>query len=422
MRILHLIATLDRESGGPAQACLEMARAVARRGHDVAICTTNWASTGVEPVPIKVPLQQDGVNVTYFPVHFPRFWKPSLPMIGALRRDLPGFDVVHLHSIYLFHDWLGGRLCRRFGVPYIVRPHGMLDPYIRKHHRGRKRLMELLFQDRVLRHAAAVHYTSDVEREISQPFDGGAPARIVPLGVNLAGFESLPPAERFFERFPETRGRRIVLFLSRLHFKKGLDLLIPAFARATSEDPSLHLVIAGPDDGMLDQCKAWARRDGVADKVSFTGMLRGEDKLAAFAAASVFALPSYSENFGIAVVEAMAAGLPVVISDQVNIWREVQQGGGALVVRCEEHKLALALSTVLRDAALAADMAGKARATVNRLYRWDNVAASLEAMYEEVAGTSSPTKLGQAAAPLPPGCPEGAEGDRLSSRAKRGIF
>lgn len=385
MRILHLIATLDRESGGPAQACLEMARAVAARGHDVAIRTTNWAMNGVEPVPTNVPLQQDGVNVTYFPVHFPRVWKPSLAMAAALRRDLSRFDVVHLHSLYMFHDWLGGRLCRQMAVPYIVRPHGMLDPYIRKRHRGRKRLVELLFQNRVLRHAAAIHYTSDVEREISQPFDGGAPARIVPLGVNLAGFDSLPPAERFHDRFPETRGRRIVLFLSRLHFKKGLDLLIPAFARAAADDPSLHLAIAGPDDGMLDQCKAWARRDGIPDKVTFTGMLRGDDKLAAFAAASLFTLPSYSENFGIAVVEAMAAGLPVVISDQVNIWREIQQGGGALVVRCDENKLSQAMSAVLSDATLAADMAHKARETVHRLYRWDNVAAALEEMYADVA-------------------------------------
>lgn len=384
MRILHLIATLDRESGGPAQACIEMARAVTTRGHQVAICTTDWSAAGREPVPTKVPLQQDGVNVTYFPVHFPRIWKPSLPMIGALRKELHGYDVVHLHSLYMFHDWLGGYLCRRFGVPYIVRPHGMLDPYIRRRHRARKRLMEVLFQDGVLRRAAAIHYTSDVEREISQPFACGAPAHVVPLGVDLAEFDSLPPAEGFHIRFPETRGRRIVLFLGRLHFKKGLDLLIPAFARLANEDPSLHLVIAGPDDGMLDQCRAWVRRDGIPDKVTFTGMLRGEDKLAAFAAASVFALPSYSENFGIAVVEAMAAGRPVVISDQVNIWREVQQGG-AMVIDCDQHKLAGALSAVLRDPALAADMSRKARDAVRRLYHWDSVAAALEAMYVEAA-------------------------------------
>jgi glycosyltransferase involved in cell wall biosynthesis len=384
MRILHLIATLDRESGGPAQACIEMARAVAARGHHVAICTTDWSATGREPVPTKVPLQQDGVNVTYFPVHFPRIWKPSLPMIGPLRKELPGYDVVHLHSLYMFHDWLGGQLCRRFDVPYIVRPHGMLDPYIRRRHRARKRLMEMLFQDGVLRRAAAIHYTSDVEREISQPFACGAPAQVVPLGVDLAEFDSLPPAERFRTRFPETRGRRIVLFLGRLHFKKGLDLLIPAFGQLAREDPSLHLVIAGPDDGMLDQCKAWARRDGIPDKVTFTGMLRGEDKLAVFAAASVFALPSYSENFGIAIVEAMAAGCPVVISDQVNIWREVQQGG-ATVIGCDQHKLTAALSAVLRDPALAADMSRKARETVRRLYHWDSVAAALEAMYAEAA-------------------------------------
>jgi glycosyltransferase involved in cell wall biosynthesis len=260
----------------------------------------------------------------------------------------------------------------------------MLDPYIRNRHRGRKRLMEALFQNDALRQAAAIHYTSEVERDISRPFDGGAPAHIVPLGVKLDGFDALPPAEGFHARFPETRGRRILLFLSRLHFKKGLDLLIPAFAQLAAQDASVHLVIAGPDDGMLGQCQAWARRDGVPERVTFTGMLQGEDKLAAFAAASAFVLPSYSENFGIAVVEAMAAGLPVVISDQVNIWREVQAGGGALVVRCDEQKLTMALAAVLRDRALAADMARKARATVQRLYRWESVAVALEAMYAQV--------------------------------------
>ncbi|QQS11745.1 MAG: glycosyltransferase [Rhodospirillales bacterium] len=361
-----------------------MAKAVAARGHEVAIHTTNWSAEGVENVPTGVALAQDGFTVTYHPVHAPRFWKASRAMGRALAVELPKFDVVHLHSIYLYHDWIGARLCRRHGVPYIVRPHGMLDPYIRARHRGRKKLMELLFQNGVLRRAAAIHYTSDVEREISAPFAMGAPARIVPLGVDLAGFDKLPPAERFLAAHPETRGRRVALFLSRLHFKKGLDLLIPAFARAARQDPDAHLVVAGPDDGMLDQCKAWTRRDGVSDRVTFTGMLRGDDKLAAFAAASLFALPSYSENFGIAAVEAMAAGLPVVVSDQVNIWRELQAGGGALVVRADEEKVAMALGTLLRDAALAADMGRKARDTVNRLYRWDNVAAALESMYADV--------------------------------------
>jgi glycosyltransferase involved in cell wall biosynthesis len=398
MRILHLIATLSRESGGPAQACVEMAAAVAKRGHAVSVYTTNWTEGGVEDVPTDQPVVRDGFSVRYFPVHAPRFWKPSLAMARALSRDMAGFDVVHLHSIYLFHDLAGGHYARRHGVPYIVRPHGMLDPYIRAHHRTRKWLMESTFQNRVLRHATAIHYTSDIEREISAPFAMGAPPKVVPLGVDLSGFDALPSPEIFHQRFPETRGKTIVLFLSRLHFKKGLDLLVPAFAQLASADPSLHLVIAGPDDGMMAQCREWAARDGVADRVTFTGMLHGADKLSAFAAARLFALPSYSENFGIAAVEAMAAGLPVVVSDQVNIWRELQAGGGTTVIPCTRDALVTAMTPLLADASAAVEMGRRARATVDRLYRWDNVAAALETMYRDAAATRVAPRMSGVAA------------------------
>lgn len=398
MRILHLIATLSRESGGPAQACVEMAAAVARRGHEVSIYTTNWREGGVEDVPTDQQVVRDGFAVRYFPVHIPRFWKPSLAMARALSRDMAGFDVVHLHSIYLFHDLVGGHYARRHGVPYIVRPHGMLDPYIRAHHRARKWLMETAFQNRVLRHAAAIHYTSDIEREISTPFAMGARAKVVPLGVDLTGFDALPSPEIFHRRFPETRGKTIVLYLSRLHFKKGLDLLIPAFAEIAAKDPSLHLVLAGPDDGMMAKCQEWAARDGVSDRVTFTGMLRDEDKLSAFAAARLFTLPSYSENFGIAPVEAMAAGLPVVISDQVNIWRELKRGGGATVIPCDRAALVSAMTPLLADPEGAAEMGRRARATVDQLYRWDNVGAALEEMYRGAAATRVSPRLSGVAA------------------------
>jgi glycosyltransferase involved in cell wall biosynthesis len=292
---------------------------------------------------------------------------------------------VHLHSIYLFHDLVGGHYARRHGVPYIVRPHGMLDPYIWKRSRGRKRVMEVLFQDRVLKAAAAIHYTSEIERDISAPYAHNDRARVVPLGVRLDGFDALPDPARFHERFPETRGKTNVLFLSRLHEKKGLDLLVPAFANAASTRPDLHLVLAGPDDGMVAPCKALAAQHGVSDRVSFTGMLRGEDKLASFAAAAMFALPSYSENFGIAAVEAMAARLPSILSDQVNIWADVQKGGGVEIVTCDVASVTRSIEKLADDADLRRAMGEKARATAHDLYAWPSVAAKLEAMYAEAA-------------------------------------
>ncbi len=378
MKILHLIATLAPESGGPAQACLEMAAAVAARGHQVSIYTTDF---GAAPRPLPPGA---AVDIKTFPVQSPRFWKPSTALARALGTDLPAFDVLHLHSLYLFHDWVGGDLARKHGVPYIVRPHGLLDPYIWRRSRLRKKVMEIAFQDRVLRNAAALHYTSDVERDISAPHAGPAPARVVPLGVKLDEVETLPSPEHFYRLFPETAGKRIVLFLSRLHEKKGLDLLVPAFAEARKTVPDLHLVLAGPDDGVAGRTVTLARQLGVEQNVTFTGMLVGQDKLSAFAAASMFALPSYSENFGIAVVEAMAARLPSIVSDQVNIYREIS-GRGAIVVPCEIPAVTRAIVDLASDPARAKAIGEQARATAKALYDWKNVAASLETMYAGVA-------------------------------------
>jgi glycosyltransferase involved in cell wall biosynthesis len=355
-----------------------MASAVAARGHEVSIYTTDWG----EPAR---PLQPGStVTIKTFPVQWPRVWKRSPALAQALRHDLSSFDVVHLHSLYLFHDWVGGDLAHKNGIPYIVRPHGLLDPYIWRRSRTRKRLMEIAFQNRVLRRAAAIHYTSDLERDISAPYDQGALPRVVPLGVRLDGFESLPPAEDFSRRFPAANGRKIILFLSRVHEKKGLDLLIPAFATARKIAPDLHLVIAGPDDGMLERARSLARQHQVENEVTFTGMLIGADKLAAFSAASMFALTSYSENFGIAIVEAMAAGLPAIVSDQVNIHREID-GGGAIIVPCEVNAITRAIESLAADPVRLGRMASEARETARRLYDWRNVAVSLENLYREFA-------------------------------------
>jgi glycosyltransferase involved in cell wall biosynthesis len=378
MRILHLIATLAPESGGTAQACLEMALAVAARGHQISIYTTDWGAPA-RPLPAG-----SGVAIETFPVQWPRAWKPSLGLARALYRDMPTFDVVHLHSLYLFHDWIGGDLAHKKGLPYILSPHGLLDPYIWRRSRARKRVTEVVYQNRVLRRAAAIHYTSDLERDISAPYAQGAPSRVVPLGVRLDGFENMPPADDFTRRFPATAGKRIVLFLSRVHEKKGLDLLIPAFAAARKNAPDLHLVIAGPDDGMLERARSIARQHQVENAVTFTGMLMGADKLAAFSAASMFALTSYSENFGIAIVEAMAAGLPVIVSDQVNIHREID-GGGAIVVPCEVGAITRAIESLAADPVRLDRMASEARGTARRLYDWRNVAVSLENLYREFA-------------------------------------
>ncbi|HZE20615.1 MAG TPA: glycosyltransferase, partial [Desulfobaccales bacterium] len=348
MKILHVIANLAPRYGGPSQACWAMARAVARLGHEVSIYTTNQDGPGELAVPVDRPVWREGVEVRYFPIQTPRFWGTSLPLALALRRKIPASDLVHIHSLYLFHDLVAGHWCRHFAVPYLVRPHGTLDPFIYRRHRGRKRLMEYLFEHRNIRRAAALHFTTAAEAELAAPHTFQTPGLVVPLGINFEEFAELPEPGEFRRRYPEIGDQHIILFFGRINFKKGLDILAQAFGAVARRRQDVRLVIAGPDnEGWGDRVRSWLNEQGVLDRTTFTGMLLGPEKLAVLRDANLFVLPSYSENFGLAVIEAMAAGLPVIISDQVNIWQEVQAGGAGRVIPVDSTALAAQILDLL---------------------------------------------------------------------------
>ena len=383
MRILHVIGDLAPQSGGPAKACVEMARAVARRGHEVTIATTDFSPTAGRAEPDVAP--EPGLALRVFPLGFPGRWLASWPLRRALPELVRAADVAHIHSLYLFHSWAAGTLCRRLGVPYIVRPHGTLDPVIQRRRRWRKRIMELWFQDRLLRNAAAIHYTSAEEMRLAEPFVHGAPGVVVPLGLDLRDYSALPMPGTFRRRHPEIGQRPILLFLGRLNFKKGLDVLIEAMARVLAAGIDAHLVLAEPDGGMEVAARRWVSRARLEARTTFTGMLTGTDKLAAFVDAALFVLPSSTENFGLAVVEAMACGTPVLVSDRVNIWREIVADGAGLAEPPNAECFAAAMTSLLRDAPRRQAMARAAQASVARRYQWSSIAADLERLYARVA-------------------------------------
>ncbi len=371
MRVLHVIATLDAASGGPAKACVEMAAAVARLGHKVDIFTTDWRSPTPDGEAARYPYAAGSLRS--FRCGFPGYWKPSAALARALLSETRHYDLLHVHSLYLFHDLVAPLAARRANRPYIVRPHGLLDPYIRGRHRLRKALVEFAYQDRVLAQADAIHYTSADERRISEPYAQGAPGIVVPLGVDAP-----TPVDNV------ARQPRRLLFLSRLHPKKGLDLLIPAFAAVRQRFADARLVVAGPDDGARPLAVELVARHGLGDCVEFPGMLTGPDKDRAFAEAGLFVLPSYSENFGIAVAEAMAAGLPVVVSDQVNIHDAIADAGAGLVVPCQIDRLAQALSALLADPDRSRQMGSNGVELVRKRYSWPAIGKQLEDVYRQI--------------------------------------
>ena len=385
MKILHVIATLAPRDGGPSKACFEMARAVARRGHDVTIFATNMNGLDdVLDVPVDRPIERDGVTIRYFPIEFPKFLGNSAPMARALEETVPQMDAIHLHSLYMLHCRFTARACRRAGVPYLMRPHGTLDPYLYRRHRFRKMLLELWFQNRVTRGAAAMHFTTEEEMILAAPHVFGARGIVVPHGLDTDEYDDLPPRGRFRARHPGIGERPIVLFFGRLNFKKGLDILTRAFADVVREVPDAHLVVAGPDRGMLEKTQAWVEEFGLGRHTTFTGMVTGDDKLALLADSDLFVLPSYSENFGIAVVEAMACGLPVAISDKVNLWHEVANAGAGWVTPADAGAFADAMIEALHDLDGARARGARGRALVGERFQWPQIGHALEEAYASI--------------------------------------
>jgi len=325
----------------------------------------------------------------------------------TLHKDIPHFDIVHIHSIYTFHFGAASILCRRFGIPYVVRLHGILDPYVRNMHRFRKALHSVVIDRWALAGAAAVHFTAQEEMEQAVSAEGETGFRnlhgrgvVIPNGVDVDPPESRSQVESaigsLLARFPGLRTKRIALFLGRVDHKKGLDIVADAFARVCKVRDDVQLIIAGPDnDNYGQQIHERLRALGVAGQATFTGILLGAEKAAAFRMAEVFLLPSYGENFAITVAEAMAAEVPVIISNRVNIWKDVEEAGAGLVIDCDAGQLSQALLQIIDNPEVKARMGACGRRLVMHSYSWQTVGEQTAALYRDLIETAPRTTTGQ---------------------------
>ncbi|HXF07852.1 MAG TPA: glycosyltransferase [Candidatus Acidoferrales bacterium] len=329
LRILHLIPSLDPAGGGPAQGVRNITACYGALGAVPTIASLDapdapWLDLGhVRAIGLG---PGRGGTFSYAPRLLP--W---------LHAQAGSFDAAVVHGLWQYPGVAARRALRAAGVPYFVYPHGMLDPWFRHEYplkHVKKCLYWWLAQHAVLRDAAAVLFTCEEERRLAR--ESFWPYRVREAVVNYG--TTLPadvrPEQRdaFLGAFPALRGQRLLLFLGRIHEKKGCDLLIDAFADAAGREGALHLVMAGPDQtGWQADLQRRATDRGVAGRITWTGMLTGDLKWGALQAAEAFVLPSHQENFGIAVAEALAVGTPVLISDKVNIWREIDADGAGLV-------------------------------------------------------------------------------------------
>lgn len=382
MKILHVIPSLSPNRGGPSVAIRAMAEAVTCNGIEVHVIATDDGQAH-STISLEVPLVENDVTYRYFRRQI-GFYTFSWPLTRWLWQHVHEYNLLHIHSLFSYATLPAAWFAYWRGVPYIIRPLGHLNRWGMENRRANlKRFSLRWIEGPILQRATMIHFTCEQERLEAQDVGITGSAVIAPLGIDTTPFQQLPPVEAFIAFHPKTQNKVRLLFLSRIDPKKGLDLLLSAFAQLRQSYSDIVLVIAGDGNAAyLTELKALTQQLGIADAIIWTGFLTGQAKLAALAAADLFVLPSYSENFGIAVVEAMAAGLPVVISDQVGIHHEVSKSNAGLVTPCTKEPLVAALRKLIANASQRQRLGSNGRQLVNEFFSQEAMTRRLSAMYE----------------------------------------
>lgn len=380
-RPMFVVGDMHSESSGVARIVCSLANALARRGCDVPVYTVKSGGREAAAYLLDHPEQC---------IAEPGRWTWRLSRSPALkhrlRRDVRDYDVIHSHSVWTLPNHYACLAGRRAKRPFMFTAHGTLEPWAMQRSGWKKRLVWRWFQRRDLRDAACIQVNSRREAEGVRRQGLSNPLPVIPNGVDLAPFAD-PHEDHLRNRFPELRGRRIALFLSRVHQKKGLDHLIEAWSRlAGAYGDTWRLVIVGPDDGHEAVARRAVAELGVAESVVFVGPLSGDEKAAALEHADLFALPSFSEGFSMAILEAMAARLPVLITPGCNFDAVAEREAG-LIVSPDAHDTQRGLRTLMEMTDTErAEMGRRGRAMIERDYTWDRVAEQLAAVYNWLAG------------------------------------
>jgi glycosyltransferase involved in cell wall biosynthesis len=372
--------------GGPIFAIHGLCKALAARGHEVQVFTTNIDGPGNSPVPIGLPVNLEGVQVRYFPCPLLRrlYWAPALGR--ALDDEIGKFDAIHLHSVFLWPTWAAARAARGAGVPYVLSPRGMLvrDLISRRSWLAKSAWIHLIEKSNIER-AAAVHLTSELEATEIKRFDWRFPRlAIIPNGIDAP---LAPGGDISAEVNAIAAAQPLVLFLGRLSWKKGLDRLVHAFAHSHTG----KLAIVGTDDeGLAPQVEKLAQDLRIADRVRVLARtVVGPEKERLFAAAQLFVLSSYSENFGNTVLEAMCRRVPVVVTPEVGAAEIVRQSGAGIVAHGNAEAFGAAIDHLLDNPNLARSMGESGQRYAATHYTWTGISARMEELYDSLKSRNS---------------------------------
>lgn len=373
MRALHATPHASPAHGGPSVSVPALLRALLPLDVDAELVTLAWPGD-------EGPLPAEPFRRTVLPARTVFGWSPKLAAV--MRRGAREAAVVHSHNLWLYLHMAAFRAARAERRPHVVSPRGALEPWALERSRPRKAVVGALFQTAALRTAACIHVLTPSEGRNVRKLFPRVPIAAIPNGIDLASFADLPAKTAFAARFPELAGRRLLLFMARLHPKKGTVHLLDAWARVAPDHPDWHLVMAGPDElGARAALERQAAERGAAARVTFTGLLTGLAKREALAAADAFLLPSFSEGFSMAVLEALASGLPALLTPGCN-FPEAAAAGACIeeppTVEGTERGLRALLE---RSDAQRAAMGAAGRRLVAERYGWDAIARSMRDVY-----------------------------------------
>jgi glycosyltransferase involved in cell wall biosynthesis len=384
MKILVIIPYFSLVYGGNTRVVRELYQCLGNLNIEIDVITTDADGDGKLDVSINTWIKNNNYRVRYFSCFHRYNFVLSRSLLAWLKTNVQSYDLVHTHNRFSPLVALCERICKQKKVPYVSTPHGMLEPWAMSYKAWKKKLYFPIFDRPALEHAAALHVLTRNEAKNIHQLGITAPASVIPNGIHHRDFECMPSANLFIDQFPTLQGKTLILFLARVDPQKGLDLLAPAFADVYSQFPSTHLVVAGPDNpGYLETAQGFFEQEGCTDAVTFIGMVTGELKYAALAAASIYVAPYYSEGFSMSVLEGMAAGKPAVITTGCN-FPEAGEAGVAEVVEISAPAIAAGLKQFLQNPELSARMGVQAREFIFEHYTWDVAAHKLHALFKKI--------------------------------------
>jgi glycosyltransferase involved in cell wall biosynthesis len=400
MKVFSFVEGANPRGGGLGLVGVpRISKSLADRGHEVVLNVAGRVIPGVDRIQpdANYALHAKGEDAVFDIVTYPAYgkWAFAPTMLWALRRDAANADFISLHSLYSFPVLVGYLLARIYHKPYGLWPHGVLAPFQRSVSAGKKRIYDRIIARRILNEASVLFYSATGERDEVRPLGLEPPSVIIPHGINVKEYIQLPPRGDFRAKYLGGYDGPLVLFLSRLNAKKGLDILVQAFAKVLEQMPAVRLAIVGGGDPpqFESQVKNWLRDCGINGRAIMPGFLKSQEKLEAFADSDVFVLPSQAENFSFAMFEAMASHIPVVVSDTLNYAEEIGRCQSGVVVRRDPHEFAHAILKLLRDPALRKRM-GENGLRMAQMYSWAACGEKLERTIQCILqGQSLPADL-----------------------------